>query len=1228
MKNNFNLKLCAAFILLVTLCLRPAEGWAQTSSLFTINGNNSPLAQSDSCIRLTNGGLNVFGSMWYKKKADLTKDFDISATMYFGTGGANGADGMTFAFQNQCVSAGNTGADLGIGGVTPSFIIQFDTYVDNATSGVNYGDPNYDFIAMHKNGDVNFLHPANTLFPAVPIDTPYVRADLGQNWNVRIKWTAADTTIRVWFGGSLRATYSGNIVRTIFSNNPYVYWGFTAGSGGLGNVQSVCMDTLPTNAISIANFSLCEGQSKQVSLPGYSSYAWSPRQYVSDTTISNPVLSPPLGTTNYTVRVTDACNNVEVFNVTATVNPTPNVSLTLPFSTKCLNAPAIALSGGSPLGGVYSGGGVSGGVLTPSIAGLGVDNIKYKYTNNFGCSDSAFYPVTINSLPNVSLSSLAPVCISASPFALSGGSPAGSTYSGPGVSSGTFNPATAGAGAHTITYSYTDVNGCSGSATQTITVNQLPAATIGTPNGTVICSGSSINLTTTAASGVSYQWSLGGSPVTTLATGNTSYTATAAGTYTLYASSTNGCSATSSAVTVTTGTAISATISSTATQFCPGSAVTLSTSTSGGQTVQWYLNNSPITNATSTTYSATAAGAYKAVITAAGGGCTATSNIITLTQLPGVAATASASLPAFCPGTASITLTANTATGASYQWLNNNAPISGATSATYTASTAGSYSVVESLSGCTDTSSVVTLATASSPVATLTTPDSTFCPGTGSLSVNATSGATYAWYLNGNTTTGNSNTLSVSQSGSYYVVVTNSSQCQATSNAINMSVQQAPSAVITSTGTAVCSGAAVVLTASPVSGASYEWFRNNSSLSAASSTNTYSATTAGSYTCVVSNGCSATSNAITITVSSAPSSPTTLLSGTNNPCPGGYDLYVVGAVAGATSYTWSVSPAGGAFVQNGQGTDSVVITYLNQDVTISVTANNACGSSAPTNLAVTMNTAAFCNGTSVAFGANPSNTCTGSTVTFYNYSDQNALTGLNPVWDFGAGASPATSTSSGPVTVTYSSPGYKNIFLAYNDGFGNYVTGYGVNGYVNVSGSISTSAISGLTMLPTCSGSVQSYSVTNTPGSTYSWTVTGGSVVSGQGTNNVSVNFTGNGGTVSVTETNSAGCVGTPVQLTVGCPLGINDLTTIAATLEVYPNPTNGLLSLACQLPVATNYDLKLYSVEGAEVLKQSGKATAGEFKHQLELSDLPKGVYFLRMQMEQETISRKIVLQ
>ena len=96
-------------------------------------------------------------------------------------------------------------------------------------------------------------------------------------------------------------------------------------------------------------------------------------------------------------------------------------------------------------------------------------------------------------LPTVTFASLNPVCITSSPFPLTGGFPIGGTYSGAGVTAGLFNPSTAGAGLHTITYTYTDNNNCTNSAQSVIIVNPIPVVTV-IPGNTQICSGTQTNI--------------------------------------------------------------------------------------------------------------------------------------------------------------------------------------------------------------------------------------------------------------------------------------------------------------------------------------------------------------------------------------------------------------------------------------------------------------------------------------------------------------------------------------------------------------------------------------------------------------------------------------------------------------------------------------------------------------------------------------------------------------
>ncbi|MGI9158953.1 MAG: HYR domain-containing protein, partial [Saprospiraceae bacterium] len=76
--------------------------------------------------------------------------------------------------------------------------------------------------------------------------------------------------------------------------------------------------------------------------------------------------------------------------------------------------------------------------------------------------------LTVNALPTVTCPNNQSVCVNAAAFTLTGATPVGGTYSGTGVSGGTFTPATAGVGTHTITYTATNANNCSNTCTFTI----------------------------------------------------------------------------------------------------------------------------------------------------------------------------------------------------------------------------------------------------------------------------------------------------------------------------------------------------------------------------------------------------------------------------------------------------------------------------------------------------------------------------------------------------------------------------------------------------------------------------------------------------------------------------------------------------------------------------------------------------------------------------------------
>lgn len=96
------------------------------------------------------------------------------------------------------------------------------------------------------------------------------------------------------------------------------------------------------------------------------------------------------------------------------------------------------------------------------------------------CSDQDTIVVTVNQLPTVGVSPEGPFCENDPSANLQSGTPSGGSYAGTGVSSGVFDPGAAGAGSHLLTYVFTDPQGCTDSASTSITVTPNP----GTPTVT------------------------------------------------------------------------------------------------------------------------------------------------------------------------------------------------------------------------------------------------------------------------------------------------------------------------------------------------------------------------------------------------------------------------------------------------------------------------------------------------------------------------------------------------------------------------------------------------------------------------------------------------------------------------------------------------------------------------------------------------------------------------
>ncbi len=128
-------------------------------------------------------------------------------------------------------------------------------------------------------------------------------------------------------------------------------------------------------------------------------------------------------------------------------------------------------------------------VIASDPATIGTDN----------GTDIIIYP-----LPSVSSSTYADICVNGTPFLLNGGMPSGGSYVGNGVSGGNFDPMSAGVGVSSVNYTVTDINGCTNTATETVTVLDVPTVQFVLPFNDICVYAAPYTLTEGTPSGGTY----------------------------------------------------------------------------------------------------------------------------------------------------------------------------------------------------------------------------------------------------------------------------------------------------------------------------------------------------------------------------------------------------------------------------------------------------------------------------------------------------------------------------------------------------------------------------------------------------------------------------------------------------------------------------------------------------------------------------------------------------
>ncbi|MGB1040909.1 MAG: hypothetical protein ACPGVD_08555, partial [Flavobacteriales bacterium] len=353
-----------------------------------------------------------------------------------------------------------------------------------------------------------------------------------------------------------------------------------------------------------------------------------------------------------------------------------------------------------------------------------------------------------------------------------------------------------------------------------------------------------------------------------------------------------------------------------------------------------------------------------------------------------------------CNGS-SVQLSANGA--ATYQW----SPAAGLSNANIanplaTPSSTTNYVVTSSNGVCTvkDSVLITSLPLNSAVDVSIThSPSSNICSSSPitftATGVNKGSSPVYQWLVNGTQVGTNSNSFtssSLSNGDQVKVELTSSLLCvpneKDTSNTITLTIlsSNSPTVSITSSNSgAICSGTSVTFTATDVDAGTsptYQWKVNG--INAGTNSSTFTTTTLADNDTVsvevtsnglCNSGFKALSNKIIIEVNSLPGQPLTI-NGKTALCEGEIETYSIASVSDASDYTWTL-PSGWIGTST---TNSIQVVAGASGGTIQVKANNACGSSTNSLLAITVNSnpsvsinlpdTSICEGASISLSGN------------------------------------------------------------------------------------------------------------------------------------------------------------------------------------------------------------------------------------------------------------------
>jgi large repetitive protein len=286
--------------------------------------------------------------------------------------------------------------------------------------------------------------------------------------------------------------------------NNKVYYRFRD-SRGCVNTDStgVQVDSIPSAAIVSAGPFCQNGGNQTLQARHNSGGRFFGGSFVDSAGTFNPWLAQ-IGNNKVYYRFRDSrgCVNTDSMQVQVDSIPSSAIVSAGPF---CQNGGNQTLQARHNAGGRFFGASYidSAGIFNPWLAQIGNNKIYYRFRDSRGCVNTDSIQVQVDSIPSAAIVSAGPFCQNGGNQTLQARHNAGGLFGGGSYTSpdGVFDPSKAALGLRTVTYSFTDARGCTGTDSIGVQVILVPDARI-SPITPLCGNASPINLRPVEAGGV------------------------------------------------------------------------------------------------------------------------------------------------------------------------------------------------------------------------------------------------------------------------------------------------------------------------------------------------------------------------------------------------------------------------------------------------------------------------------------------------------------------------------------------------------------------------------------------------------------------------------------------------------------------------------------------------------------------------------------------------------